>query len=427
MSAMASSCLSAAAKAVARDALGSRQPNNISSRVRSRAGNLQPRDRRPVLTRATATAGRLSGFSGPRISSTKPNSQATVGKTLNKVKPGDLLALTLTAGDGSGHLASGEDLNQVTWMVATKLSTSTGGHLCVEGELNGLRVQVIDQGARGGARLGIVGLLIEPNQKGWIDSFPGWKAHLAKREELETSVMNSVVDIKICMSLDKIERCVVSNPSLWCGGSDSPNRRSVITDPIERATQTAGEILALLNGERCVVMCQLWAGWSSMDAQPVEAPFVIQLLRRAIESGEVGVAMSESDDVEGNPGLTAVLYSRKDGQESAGDGEARKKRVRTWRAKDCARWAHKIAELGAQADCPAVTPYECALVGMALGYDERDVAYHLQGLGWPFSAHVFERAREVLDGVGPADAKIGGAEKDGKKGGLMNGLFGASK
>jgi len=348
---------------------------------------------------------------------------------LNKVKPGDLLALTLTAGDGSGHLASGEDLNQVTWMTATKLSTSTGGHLCVEGELNGLRVQVIDQGARGGARLGIVGLLIEPNQKGWIDSFPGWKAHLAKREELETSVMNSVVDIKICMSLDKIERCVVSNPSLWCGGSDSPNRRSVITDPIERATQTAGEILALLNGERCVVMCQLWAGWTSMDAQPVEAPFVIQLLRRAIESGEVGVAMSESDDVEGNPGLTAVLYSRKDGQESAGDGEARKKRVRTWRAKDCARWARKIAELGAQADCPAVTPYECALVGMALGYDERDVAYHLQGLGWPFSAHVFERAREVLDGVGPTDAKIGAEkdEKDEKKGGLMNGLFGASK
>jgi hypothetical protein len=69
---------------------------------------------------------------------------------------------------------------------------------------------------------------------------------------------------------------------------------------------------------------------------------------------------------------------------------------------------------------------------MALGYDERDVAYHLQGLGWPFSAHVFERAREVLDGVGPTDAKIGAEkdekdEKDGKKGGLMNGLFGASK
>ena len=134
MSAIAtSSCLSAAAKAVARDALGALQSRNIWRTRGGRAG-LRPRDRRSLVTRATATAGRLSGFSGPRISPTKPNSQTMVGKTLKKVKPGDLLALTLTAGDGSGHLASGEDLNQVTWMVATKLSTSTGGHLCVDGD-----------------------------------------------------------------------------------------------------------------------------------------------------------------------------------------------------------------------------------------------------------------------------------------------------
>lgn len=421
MSAIAtSSCLSAAAKAVARDALGALQSRNIWSSRGGRAG-LRPRDRRSLVTRATATAGRLSGFSGPRISPTKPNSQAMVGKTLKKVKPGDLLALTLTAGDGSGHLASGEDLNQVTWMVATKLSTSTGGHLCVDGEVNGLRVQVIDQGARGGARLGIVGLVVGPGDDWWHERFPGWRAHLAKREELETSVMNSVVDLRIAMSLDKIERCVVANPSLWCAGADSPSRRSVITDPIERATQTAGEILALLNGERGVVMCQLWAGWAPMHEQPVEAPYVTQLLRRAVESGVVGVAMSESDDVEGNPGLTAVLYSKKDGQESAGDGEARKKRVRTWRAKDCERWARKIAELGAQADCPAVTPYECVLVGLALGYDERDIAYHLQGLGWPFSAALFERAREVLEGKAGASGKKD--KKDKKSGGLMGGIF----
>ena len=168
-------------------------------------------------------------------------------------------------------------------------------------------------------------------------------------------------------------------------------------------------------------MCQLWAGWAPMHEQPVEAPYVTQLLRRAVESGVVGVAMSESDDVEGNPGLTAVLYSKKDGQESAGDGEARKKRVRTWRAKDCERWARKIAELGAQADCPAVTPYECVLVGMALGYDERDIAYHLQGLGSPFSAALFERAREVLEGKDGASGK--NEKKEKKNGGLMGGIF----
>ena len=61
--------------------------------------------------------------------------------------------------------------------------------------------------------------------------------------------------------------------------------------------------------------------------------------------------------------------------------------------------AKKISELGAQADCPAVTPYERVLVGLALGYDERDVAYHLSRIGSPFSAALFIRAREVLSGL----------------------------
>ena len=66
-----------------------------------------------------------------------------------------------------------------------------------------------------------------------------------------------------------------------------------------------------------------------------------------------------------------------------------------------------------------MTPYECVLVGMALGYDERDIAYHLQGLGSPFSAALFERAREVLEGKDGASGK----KKKTKNGGLMGGIF----
>ena len=46
-----------------------------------------------------------------------------------------------------------------------------------------------------------------------------------------------------------------------------------------------------------------------------------------------------------------------------------------------------------------MTPYERVLVGLALGYDERDVAYHLSRIGSPFSAALFIRAREVLSGL----------------------------
>ena len=57
--------------------------------------------------------------------------------------------------------------------------------------------------------------------------------------------------------------------------------------------------------------------------------------------------MSESDDVEGHPGITAVLYNKRDDKEGESNALA----------------ATTIAKLGAQADCPAVTPYERVLAG----------------------------------------------------------------
>ena len=80
---------------------------------------------------------------------------------------------------------------------------------------------------------------------------------------------------------------------------------------------------------------------------PVGAPWVTQLLKRAAESDDIGIEMSESDDVEGHPGITAVLYNKKDDKEGELNALA----------------ATTIAKLGAQADCPAVTPYERVLAG----------------------------------------------------------------
>jgi hypothetical protein len=54
-----------------------------------------------------------------------------------------------------------------------------------------------------------------------------------------------------------------------------------------------------------------------------------------------------------------------------------------------------------------VTPYERVLVGMALGYSERDVAYHHKNEGGAFSAMYFARARRTLgvaESVAVADA-----------------------
>ena len=54
----------------------------------------------------------------------------------------------------------------------------------------------------------------------------------------------------------------------------------VETDPKRQATNNAGELLALLEGHRGVVMTQLWAGWEDSDSQqPVDAPFALRALR----------------------------------------------------------------------------------------------------------------------------------------------------
>lgn len=345
--------------------------------ILARAKKPNHRDHAPTGRRAIPVEARLSGFStGPRVSNSRESTQIIVAKTLLTVREGDLLALTVTPGDGAGHLASGEDELKQIYVTVSKISTSTGGRRQLEGESTGLRVQVIDQGSGlQGARLGVVGLVVEPGAP-WIRRLDGWASRLAKLPELERGVMSSVVGIRVLSNLEHLESAVASNPKPWITGADSANRRSIITDPVEAATQTAGELAALLAGSRDVAMAQLWAGWLGADAQPIEHPWAAEMVRRCAESDEIGVEMSESDDVEANPGLTAVFYRKS--------------------AEGAAAAAKKVAKLGAQADCSAVTPYERVLVGMALGYNERDIAYHLMAEGAPFSAGLFIRAREVL-------------------------------
>jgi hypothetical protein len=221
---------------------------------------------RPIAVRTTA---RLSGLGGPRVSNeSREDNQMLVAKTLLTVREGDLLSLTVTPGDGGGHLASGEDETREIWMTVTKISTSTGGRRQLEGESNGLRVQLIDQG-RGlqGARLGVAGPVLargttSPKDR-WIESLRGWRDVMSRPDDLERGVLSSVTRVAVVASLDMLEQALEQDHRPWTTGLSSPTRRAVIVDPVESATQTAGELLALLKGKRDVVLCQLHAGWLS--------------------------------------------------------------------------------------------------------------------------------------------------------------------
>ena len=332
-----------------------------------------------------------------------------VAKTLLTVREGDLLSLTVTPGDGGGHLASGEDETREIWMTVTKISTSTGGRRQLEGESNGLRVQLIDQG-RGlqGARLGVAGPVLargstSPKDR-WIESLVGWRDVMSRLDDLERGVLSSVTRVAVVASLDRLEQALEQDHRPWTTGSSSPTRRAIIVDPVESATQTAGELLALLRGKRDVVLCQLHAGWLPPDAQPIfTSPWALAMLKKCVEDPYINFEMSESDDVEAHAGISVVLYraAETSANQKVATNAERKRSV------DPALAARTVAALGAQANCPAVTPYERVLVGMALGYSERDVAYHHKNEGGAFSAMYFARARRTLgvaESVAVADA-----------------------
>ena len=164
--------------------LGPRRATFATSAAPSTRGS-QRRWEAPAPVAALAS---LTGLQGPRVGNSRESSQTLVQKTLSRVREGDLLSLTVTPGDGAGHLASGEDELRRVYLAVKKISTSTGGKRQLEGECTGLRVQLIEAGAGlQGARLGVVGLALEPGAE-WIKPLTGWRAHLARQPELERVV-----------------------------------------------------------------------------------------------------------------------------------------------------------------------------------------------------------------------------------------------
>lgn len=137
-------------------------------------------------------------------------------------------------------------------------------------------------------------------------------------------------------------------------------------------TLTAGEIIALLEGKRAVVMVQvceykitcaithsitqLWVGWTPDAPQPVFRPFVLRLLRTAVLDPRIAVHMS-AVPVGAELGLTAIL---------AADT-----------APYCA-WGAGLAEFGAQAAIEAQSPYYKLLIGRVLGYEMDNIRAHVE-------------------------------------------------
>lgn len=169
---------------------------------------------------------------------------------------------------------------------------------------------------------------------------------------------------------------ILTNPGYWCDGTPA---NCFETDPKKQATLNAGELLALLVGNRGVVLTQLWAGWVEPgNQQPIDAPFALRALRECCLDGKVVVLAAPIAGAPLEKGLTAIIASSES----------------PWMER-----AILLQSFGAQAALVAGSPYYQTLVGTILGYDRRNVEAHVASIGGALTPQIVRAVATDLDEV----------------------------
>ena len=304
---------------------------------------------------------------------------------------GDLLIVTAESADGSGRWASGGDVGgddgddarrranggdggrdeALRWFVVRRIGMSTGGRNMIEGEMEGKRAQILDQGGTNQARIGVSGALTredgrllrgESEEDG--ETLKRAAKTYARKIEIEGDALTVVKRVRRALTLEMLETAVTKNPDFWTKG-EGPHTRRVVKDPTELAVKTTGELLALKHRHRDVVLVQLVSDWPCGMEDSLRAPYAATLLEDMLESDDsLSIAVSEAsyrdgEDKDGKPtyarGVTAIVY------------------------RDVAKHkADLLKSMGAQATKTMSGAFEQALVGVALGYSDENVAHHVR-------------------------------------------------
>ena len=229
----------------------------------------------------------------------------------------------------------------------------------------------------------------------WVESsFPAWHALLRDLESTgeyprdPAAVLDAfmrgtsaIVGVEKATDYASLRAATRADPSFWRDGAPEG---FLETDPKRQATNNAGELLCLLEGQRGVVMTQLWAGWEDAETQqPVDAPFALRALRECASDAGVAVIPANVPGLPARKGLTAIVCAG---------------------ASPFLERAKHLASFGAQAALVAGSPYYQYLVGRVLGYREANIDAHVRSSGGRLTAPVVREAEKDLAALSEAPA-----------------------
>jgi len=144
------------------------------------------------------------------------------------------------------------------------------------------------------------------------------------------------------------------NPDFWSLGT-TPSQPPLTV--IERLTLNAGEIYALLAGNRPLALIQLYAPFvEDGQVQPIDCPFVKRALKELVTTSPQ-IFACVACRIEGSTALSAVFYPN----------------ISPNRER-----ASLLASFGAQGALVAQSPYYGVLIGECLGYARENIYHHVK-------------------------------------------------
>eukprot|EP00882_Tetradesmus_deserticola_P023574 GHRQ01025667.1.p1 GENE.GHRQ01025667.1~~GHRQ01025667.1.p1 ORF type:complete len:187 (+),score=47.30 GHRQ01025667.1:244-804(+) len=135
---------------------------------------------------------------------------------------------------------------------------------------------------------------------------------------------------------------------------------------------TAGELAAFLQGQRGIVLVQLFNGWDPSKGQPLYNPLALLMMEQALSAAGVAHVSSVAP---GGVGLTGILYADRE---------------------PFASWAAHLASFGCQANTVAGSAYYKLLIGLLLGYQLENVLGYVAASGEPATAQLQQQVSDVV-------------------------------
>eukprot|EP00854_Cymbomonas_tetramitiformis_P000646 gene646-1078_t len=191
---------------------------------------------------------------------------------------------------------------------------------------------------------------------------------------VEVGSTAQLTDVTREYSFAQLCEAVKADPRYWCDGamdadgsfeSDGGAPSTVVRDMLTQA----GELVALLQGARGLVLVQLWSLQVSTGA--LHYPFVLRLLRMICEDPALKMSLSTTATPEGEPvGFSAVVHAAQSPFEE---------------------YTKFLAELGVQSALVPDDALSKILIGQALGYKKEHIVSYVQSKGQEVTSEMEEQ------------------------------------